>query len=148
MIYVSETLCTGCGKCAEICPTGAIQIVNGQARIDRALCQACDACLTACPQGAILAIDEPVRVRQPIVARGTAAISEPGMSRPGLLPAIGAALTFVGQEIVPRVAWALLDAWDQRRGSRNSVSSSWQVVSDAGYKPRGGGLRRRRRGGK
>ncbi len=147
VIHISEALCTGCGKCAELCPSGALHIVNGLARIDQDLCQACDACLAACPQGAILAIDEPVRARQAIIAREPAPLSGSGLARPGLLPAVSAALAFIGQELVPRAARTLLDAWDQRQARRNSASSSWQAVTDADYSRRGGGQRRRWRGG-
>jgi Fe-S-cluster-containing hydrogenase component 2 len=146
MVYVSESLCTGCGECVDVCPSGALRLVDGLAHIDQDLCRMCDACLTACPHGALLAIDEPARVKQPIVTREPAPLSEPRLSRSGLLPAIGAALAFVAQEIIPRAAGALLDAWDQRQARRNSVSSSWQVAADAGYSRRGG-LRRRWRGG-
>ncbi len=136
MIYVNEALCKGCGVCAEVCTTGAIQIINGLARIAQDVCRECDACLSACPHGALLAIDEPVRAKHSIVTREPAPL-KPRLARPGWLPALGAALAFVGQEIIPRAAGALLDAWDQRQ----SLSSS------AGYRPRGGGQRRRWRGG-
>ena len=46
-------LCTGCGACAAVCPTGAIKmkIHNGVYRpeIDQKLCIGCGRCLSVCP---------------------------------------------------------------------------------------------------
>ena len=41
-----------CGRCAKACPTGAVSVVNGMIRFDRAKCTGCDACVRACPSGA------------------------------------------------------------------------------------------------
>jgi len=149
VIYVNEALCTGCGTCAEICPTGAIQIVNDLAHIDHDMCKACDACLAECPQGAMLAIEEPIRVKRAIVKREPAVVSEPALSSRKLVPALGAALIFVGQEVIPRMAWALLDAWDRRQQTRSSIVSSPVVdISEQSERRPRGGRRRRWRGGR
>lgn len=42
----------GCVKCAEACPTDAIQI-NGEMKIDLGRCLFCTDCTDACPEGAI-----------------------------------------------------------------------------------------------
>jgi len=44
--------CTGCGVCVDVCPFGAIDMVNGKAVINEA-CRACGQCVEACPVGAI-----------------------------------------------------------------------------------------------
>ncbi|WP_435051673.1 4Fe-4S binding protein [Desulfoferrobacter suflitae] len=54
---VDETLCRGCGKCVEVCPYGAPQLVEVAqdvhvSRIQEALCKGCGACAVACPTGA------------------------------------------------------------------------------------------------
>lgn len=41
-----------CGRCAKACPTGAVSVVNGMIRFDRAKCTGCDGCVRACPSGA------------------------------------------------------------------------------------------------
>ena len=58
IIKIDEAKCTGCGLCIPNCPEGAIQLLDGKARLVSDLC--CDglgACLGHCPEGAI-AIEE------------------------------------------------------------------------------------------
>ena len=43
--------CTGCGKCAEICPTAAITLVDGQPVVEAEMCNRCGACIGGCPDG-------------------------------------------------------------------------------------------------
>lgn len=151
MVYVNESLCTGCCECVSLCPSGAIQVVDGLAHIDQARCQGCEACVSACPNGAILVVQEADRVRQPIIVqaplRNGAPLAVAAPPRTGLWPAMGAALAFVGREIVPRAARALLDGWDRRQAIQRTLSSSQKDVTGTGHSSRGGGQRRRWRGG-
>ncbi|MBN2334671.1 FAD-binding protein [Candidatus Bathyarchaeota archaeon] len=50
-VKVTEA-CTGCGLCVDVCPFGAIEMVDGKAVITEA-CRACGQCVDACPVGAI-----------------------------------------------------------------------------------------------
>lgn len=52
-LYVDQELCIGCAKCEEVCPYGAIEIIDGDAVIDPALCHLCMRCVEECPKGAI-----------------------------------------------------------------------------------------------
>ncbi len=54
IVHIDEEKCNGCGLCVPSCAEGAIQIVNGKARlIDEIFCDGLGACLGECPQGAI-----------------------------------------------------------------------------------------------
>ncbi len=43
----------GCQACVEACPTSAISLAGGEARVDLGRCLFCSDCEEACPQGAI-----------------------------------------------------------------------------------------------
>ncbi len=54
IVTIDETLCNGCGSCIPKCVEGALQIVDGKARIIKeTYCDGLGACLGQCPQGAI-----------------------------------------------------------------------------------------------
>jgi uncharacterized protein (DUF362 family)/NAD-dependent dihydropyrimidine dehydrogenase PreA subunit len=51
--YPVPALCTGCGKCAEICPARAIVIIDKAAAIDPGKCIRCYCCHELCEHGGI-----------------------------------------------------------------------------------------------
>ncbi len=54
IIKIDEAKCNGCGLCIPNCPEGAIQIIDGKARlISDLFCDGLGACLGHCPEGAI-----------------------------------------------------------------------------------------------
>jgi len=54
IITIDEKKCTGCGLCIPGCPEGAIQLIDGKARLVSDLfCDGLGACLGHCPEGAI-----------------------------------------------------------------------------------------------
>jgi len=154
VVYVDEARCTGCGLCTDVCPTGAISVVDGVARVEQSLCRECEACLSACPNGALLALQEPARAEKPTPVRAPAPSPIPvrpvaPAPRPaaGVWPWLGAALGFVGREVVPRVV-AFLRNREQGQPGPALSSHAAGVPGRANYGGWGGGRRARRRRGR
>jgi ferredoxin len=60
IIKIDDELCDGCGTCVPSCAEGAIEIVDGKARmVGEKFCDGLGACLGECPKGA-LSIEERV----------------------------------------------------------------------------------------
>ncbi|WP_338823671.1 Ion-translocating oxidoreductase complex subunit B [Moorella humiferrea] len=58
IVRIDEEKCTGCGLCVSPCAEGAIEIVDGKAKVLREeLCDGAGVCLNVCPTGA-LSIEE------------------------------------------------------------------------------------------
>jgi NAD-dependent dihydropyrimidine dehydrogenase PreA subunit len=54
IIRIDESKCDGCAICCEGCPEGALQIIDGKARlVSEITCDGLGACVGECPQGAI-----------------------------------------------------------------------------------------------
>ena len=54
IIHIDEEKCNGCGLCATACHEGAIDIINGKAKLMREnFCDGFGDCLPGCPTGAI-----------------------------------------------------------------------------------------------
>lgn len=55
IVRIDEEKCDGCGLCVKACAEGAIQIINGKAKlVSEIYCDGLGACLGHCPQGAII----------------------------------------------------------------------------------------------
>ena len=57
IVKIDENKCNGCGLCIPACAEGAIQIIDGKARLVKDIfCDGLGACLGKCPQDAITII--------------------------------------------------------------------------------------------
>jgi len=161
MVYVDSERCTGCGACVEVCPTGAVRLVEGEtgryAEIDQRECRSCEACVEVCPEDAIMSEVELTIEGEPVQEETKLVPLEPQPRElrpvrpmPKALTWLGAALVFAAREIVPRVAVSLLDAWDRRVNRLAAYPSDLRAERSLQRSvtnlPRRGGWRHRRRG--
>lgn len=159
-IIIHAERCNGCGACVEVCPTGALYLVEGKAVVDSTLCRECEACIATCPTEAIVRTKEaPASGAE--MRRVPALRSEPEIIRVRtqsalvplrvkVLPVVGTALAWAGREIVPRLAEHLLYKLDRRVAEAQMPSaprSTAENNSPVGSKGGGRRRRRRRRGG-
>jgi MinD superfamily P-loop ATPase len=81
---VDEALCTGCGRCAEVCEFHAIVVLGGKPLVFSELCHGCGSCTLECPEEAISEIPQTLGIlesggasTQIKFARGLLNIGEP-----------------------------------------------------------------------
>ena len=54
--------CTGCGKCAAVCPEHCHTVTNGKHTFDRAECRHCGLCAEHCPAEALISVGRKMSV--------------------------------------------------------------------------------------
>ena len=58
VVHIDEEKCDGCGECVPACAEGAIQIIDGKARlVSDVYCDGLGACLGHCPNDALRIIE-------------------------------------------------------------------------------------------
>ncbi len=82
IIEIDEAKCTGCGECIPNCPEGALQVIDGKARLVSDLfCDGLGACVGHCPTGAMQVVERPAedydesRVMENVVKAGANTIA-------------------------------------------------------------------------
>lgn len=61
IIEIDEALCNGCGECITACAEGALQLVNGKAKLVKEnFCDGFGDCLGECPTGALKIVERDV----------------------------------------------------------------------------------------
>lgn len=53
-LKIKDDLCIGCSHCMAVCPTEALRIKGGKARLNDNRCVDCGECFKACPASAII----------------------------------------------------------------------------------------------
>lgn len=155
VIQVNQDLCDGCGVCVDSCPVGAIQLVDQRVVIDDALCTQCEACKDGCPNGAITALSVPAN-STPLMALPAAessmipapiqtALSETEAPAHGLALLAGAALTFLGREVAPRLVDVLITALECRLARPTTTAIARVSTSSRSLAVKGRGERRQAR---
>jgi Fe-S-cluster-containing hydrogenase component 2 len=156
-VWVDVAACTGCGACIDVCPAGAIALVDGGARIDETACERCGACIEVCPSGAlkpVIAINttgERTVVPGPTAKAPAAQVPavKTESSDQGLMTEVGAAVVAAGTGLVlhamrnlMRFGLDLLRGSDSLSPEPRSRDASAAVTRQG---PGSGGRRSRRR---
>lgn len=144
-VWIDVSRCTGCGACVEVCPVGAMTLVDGKARVDEETCTGCEVCVDACPEGAVQPVVQGEIV--PVPERPAPAVRQPSP----LAEAAGAAAVAVGVGLLDRAGRALARAvgrWltQPSTGTRSPTAGDSSATRGGGPAGRGCRARHRRRG--
>jgi NAD-dependent dihydropyrimidine dehydrogenase PreA subunit len=151
LITIDLARCNGCGACLEVCPEGALYLIDDKAMVEAGLCRECEACVAACPEEAIAITSQEVAPAGMTVVETRPVGPSPRPEVPvvplraKVLPLVGATLTWAGREIVPRLADYLLYNLDRWAMDRQAASSSKGATSRRASNRQADGRGRRRR---
>jgi ferredoxin len=85
LVTLREDTCTACGACAAVCPTGALEAVDGSEEtvisFDAALCTSCGRCVPACPEAAQETLTVQTGTDLDLLASGRVAVNRAAAGR-------------------------------------------------------------------
>jgi ferredoxin len=139
IISIDDEKCTGCGLCIPNCPEGALQVIDGKARlISDLFCDGLGACVGYCPEGAITLSQreaEPYderRVMANIIPQGANTIRAhlEHLDTHGQTVFLGEALAVLKEKKMPAPEWkrnAEERAGPRRHGETSSALENWPI---------------------